>query len=183
MCCVEMPAFIQRVSIPAPMAATASCICRTSFAVKIMGFFVAVLQIGRPSVGKVSARVPFSCRRPHRISSDNMLMAPLPHMPIGSLFCIVFNFGIIRFHSKSAMAPEMAGQPQESPPPSKAGPAAVLAVYSIPWCRSASSPFVPRSASRHVSSRRSKSRHRSPAVMSPPIKAESQGRMTISVSL
>ena len=46
------------------------------------------------------------------------------------------------------MAPGTAAQPQESPAPSSAGPAAVEQHNSLPSCHSASSPFVPISMRR-----------------------------------
>ena len=65
---------------------------------------------------------------PQRAKMQQLMMAPEPQIPIGWALFIVLSEGKRLLSTTCEIAPEMPGHPQESPFPSKAGPAAVAAV-------------------------------------------------------
>ena len=125
------------------MAALASCTIRISFCVK-----------NKPGANSPasSSNTPVSSKPSVSRSLATVSTMPEPHIPIGGCSRIVCIRSFPRSIHTLSIAPGILPQPQETPAPSNAGPAAVEVTYKKPSFQRATSPLVPMSHNRDTRS-------------------------------
>jgi len=112
--------------------------------------------------------LPFLSMYPRRNIWAMRSMRPEPHIPRGRLFPMMVMSMSVSVILMVSMAPPMARMPQDTSPPSNAGPAEVEHPTSHSLLPSTTSPLVPTSIRRDSSSRRCRPERSMSAVISPP---------------